>query len=188
MPSQRVRTSSLILCVAALAAASGCQSDAQTGALVGAGIGALAGQAIGGDTESTLIGTAVGSGVGYVIGNERDKARARSLSDAQPAAAAPTHSDVGPLAGTRWELVSLNPSDIAGEFTSKIVEFRGTGRVITTTTWPDGRVEVADETYRVVGDTLIVNQPGYIINARYDVSGSDLTISAQEFSAVLRRL
>ena len=53
---------------------------------------------------------------------------------------------------------------------------------------PDGRVEVSDETYRVVGDTLIVNRPGYIINARFTVSGGQLTVSAERFSAVLNRL
>ena len=54
----------------------GCATDAQTGALAGGVLGAAAGQAIGGDTEGTLIGAGVGAAGGYMIGNERDKARA----------------------------------------------------------------------------------------------------------------
>jgi hypothetical protein len=62
----------------------GCETNAQTGALIGAGGGALAGQAIGGNTEGTLIGTAVGAGLGYIIGNEKDKAIARSTQPPPP--------------------------------------------------------------------------------------------------------
>ncbi len=54
----------------------GCATDAQTGALAGGALGAAAGQAIGGDTEGTLIGAGVGAAGGYMIGNERDKAKA----------------------------------------------------------------------------------------------------------------
>jgi hypothetical protein len=167
--------------------AAGCESQGGTGALVGGGLGALAGQAIGGDTESTLIGTAVGAGIGYVIGNEKDKKKAKEMSEAQKTPK-PTHDEVGVLGGTRWNLVSLNPKDAAPPYVSKIIEFKPNGRIITTTTKPDGRVEVFDESYRVVGDTLVVNKPGYLINARFGISGNQLAISAAEFSAVLRRL
>ena len=165
----------------------GCQTGGQTGALAGAGIGALAGQAIGGNTGATLVGAAVGTGVGYIIGNEADKKHARQMSQGQKAAA-PTHSEVGPLGGTRWSVISLVPKDVVPRYTSKIVEFKTNGRVITTTTKPDGAVEVFDETYRVVGDTLIINKPGYLVNARFGMTGDQLTVSAEDFSAVLRRL
>ena len=168
-------------------AISGCQTGGQTGALAGGGIGALAGQAIGGDTGATLIGAAVGTGIGYMIGNEQDKKHAREMSQAQPTSA-PTHQEVGPLGGTRWRLVSLSPRDRVPPYASKVVEFGANGRVVTTTTKPDGSVEVVDETYRVVGDSLIVNKPGYLINPRFDVSGDQLTVSAEDFSAVLQRL
>lgn len=173
--------------LAAIVLISGCQTGGQTGALAGGGIGALAGQAIGGDTGSTLIGAAVGTGIGYMIGNEQDKKRARQMSQFQPLAQ-PTHSEVGSLGDTRWKVVSLRPRDIVPEYTSKIVEFKPNGRVITTTTKPDGTIEVFDETYRVVGDTLIVNKPGYMINAKFDVTGEQMVVSAEEFSAVLQRL
>lgn len=168
---------------------SGCQSSSGTDALVGGGIGALAGQAIGGDTGSTLIGAAVGSGIGYVIGNEKDKKRASAMSQSQPQQTnVPTHDEVGPLGGTRWAVVSLNPKDRVPPYASKIIEFGPNGRVVTTTTKPGGQIETSNETYRVVGNTLIVNAPGYIINARFAVSGSQLTVSAEDFSAVLKRL
>jgi hypothetical protein len=176
-----------VVLLVTLIAAAGCQTGGQTGALGGAGIGALAGQAIGGDTGATLIGAAVGTGIGYIIGNEADKKHAREMSRAQPSPA-PTHSEVGPLGGTRWSLISLVPKSVVSDYASKVVEFKPNGRVITTTTKPDGSVEVYDEAYRVVGDTLIINKPGYLVNARFAISGNQLTVSAEEFSAVLTRL
>jgi outer membrane lipoprotein SlyB len=162
----------------------GCETQGQSGALLGAGIGALAGQAIGGDTGGTLIGAAVGGGVGYMIGNKKDKKHAAELSETQQASNA-GHNEVGPLGSTRWLVTSINPRDAAGAYTSKIIYFQPDGRVATTTTKPDGRVEVANETYRVVGNTLIINKPGYLINARFAISGKQLTVSAEDFSVVL---
>ncbi|MEM7227561.1 MAG: glycine zipper domain-containing protein [Planctomycetota bacterium] len=165
----------------------GCETGGQTGALAGGGIGALVGQAAGGDTEATLIGAGIGAGIGYLIGNEEDKKQAREMS-ARSAPPTYAHSDTGSLGGTSWKLVSLVPRDVVPEFVSKTVEFRVDGRALTTTTKPDGDVEVYDESYRVVNDTLIVNKPGYIINARYQVSGNQLVVNAEDFSAVLERL
>ena len=213
-----------------LAGIPACQNDARTGLVVGTGVGALMGQAIGGNTTGTLIGAAAGAGIGYIIGNERDKARADELTRANAAAAAnatatanaaaaqaasaaatanaaaaaananarpaqpppsvdrPTHTEVGALGDTRWMVVSINPRDAAPPHASMLVEFRRNGRVLTTTTLKDGTVESADETYRVVGDTLIINRPGYLVNARFQVSGTQLIISAERFSAVLVQL
>ncbi len=168
-------------------AVGGCETGRGTGALAGAGIGALAGQAIGGNTEATLIGAAVGTGVGYIIGNEADKKKAASMTKASTQTP-PAHSEVGALGGTRWKVVSLRPSDVAPPFQSKVLDFRPDGRVITTTTTQTGDVQVFDESYRVVGDTLIINKPGYLINAKYTVSGGQLIVNAEEFSAVLERL
>ena len=148
----------------------------------------MAGQAIGGSTEATLIGAAVGTGIGYIIGNEKDKKHAEEMNKSRQAQPAYTHDEVGPLGGTRWMLVSLAPRDAAPPYTSKIVEFRPDGRVITTTTNPDGTVDVFNERYRVVGATLIVNKPGYLINAEFRISGNEMIVDADEFRAVLRRL
>jgi hypothetical protein len=155
--------------------------------LAGAGIGALAGQAIGGNTESTLIGMAVGSGIGYVVGNEKDKKHAKEMNQKNRAHNY-THTEVGPLSGTRWQLVSVNPKSKTRLYASKIVEFRPYGRVITTTTNLDGSVDVTDENYRVVDKTLIVNRPNMLINARYDIQGNQMVLSAEDFSAVLTRI
>ena len=172
---------------ASFLASAGCQSNGQTGALVGAGIGALAGQAIGGDTGATLIGAAVGSGVGYVIGNEEDKKKAQQMSrDTSHRDYA--HDEINPLAGSRWQLVSISPRDAIGEYVSKVCEFKSNGRVTSTTTLPSGRVEIEDERYRVVGDTLIINQDDYIVNARFSVDNDQLVLSSDDFSAVLERV
>jgi len=116
-----------------------------------------------------------------------DKQKASQMTSASTTTPA-THSEVGTLGGTRWNLVSLNPRSVAPLYTSKIIEFRRDGRVITTTTNPDGSVDTFNESYRVVGDTLIINKPGYIINARYKISGNQLIVNAEDFSAVLERL
>ena len=63
-----------------------------------------------------------------------------------------------------------------------------TGRVITTTTRKDSSVTSSDESYRVVGSTLIVNKPGYLVNARYRLDGNRLLLDDPGFSAVLERL
>ena len=185
-----MKTGSILPTITAIGfavASTGCETSGKTGALVGAGIGALAGQALGGDTEGTLIGAAVGGGIGYMIGNEKDKEHAKEMSEGSRSHQY-THTEVGPLGGTRWQLVSLAPIDRVPPYASKIVEFRPYGRVITTTTSSDGTVGVADERYRVVGKALIVNKPGYIINATYGLSGNELIISADDFRAVLKRL
>jgi len=183
--SNRIKSFFIMVALLGLLAGAGCKSQGQTAALIGTGIGALAGQAIGGDTGATLVGAAVGGGIGYIIGNEKDKKHAKEMSKAQRA---PVHNEVGALGGTRWIVISLNPKDAVPGYTSKIVEFKTNGRVITTTTKSDGHVEIFDETYRVVGNTLVINKPGYLVNARFGVSGNQMTVSAENFSAVLMRL
>ena len=172
---------------ASLACVAGCETSAQTGGLAGAGIGALAGQLIGRSTGATLIGTAVGGGIGYVVGNEKDKKHALEMNR-DTRVHNYTHTEVGPLGGTRWQLISVNPKSETRLYASKIVEFRPYGRVITTTTNLDGTVDVTDEHYRVVDKTLIVNRPELLINARYDIQGDQLVLSAADFSAVLTRI
>jgi YMGG-like Gly-zipper len=105
----------------------GCATKGQTGAVAGAGVGALAGQLIGHNTTSTLIGAAVGTGVGYIVGNEADKKHASEVSR-QTAATGYQHNEVGPLGGTRWNLVSLEPKNVAPPYVSKILDFQPTAR------------------------------------------------------------
>jgi hypothetical protein len=165
----------------------GCETGGKTGALAGAGIGALAGQLIGGDTTSTLIGAAAGTGIGYMIGNEKDKEKAKEMNQ-ETKTHNYTHTEVGPLGGTRWLLADVSPKTRVMPYVSKIIEFRSYGRVITTTTNPDGTVDVTDERYRVVGNTLVINKPGLLINAQYGISGDQMIVSADDFRAVLKRM
>jgi len=165
----------------ALMTAGGCATKGRTGALAGGGVGAIIGQAAGRDTEATLIGAAVGTGIGYIIGNEMDKKEAQSL---EVQGAVPNNA---PLAGTNWRVTNL-VRDEPLPYRSFVLEFRNNGRVITTRTLPDGNVVRADEAYRVVGSTLIVNKPGYIVNAKYRIDGREMTMDAPKFRAVLERL
>lgn len=162
-------------------------TDAQKGAVGGAGLGALAGQVIGANTTSTLIGAGVGMGLGYMIGNERDKKKAVTTNQSTP----PTsygHNEVGELGGTQWKVVSVNPTDAFPPNTSKSIEFKPDGYMVTTTTNLDGTVDVDNEHYRVVGHTLIMNGPGYMVNARFSVQDDQLIMDAEEFNVVLEKL
>ena len=165
----------------------GCATKARTGAATGAGAGALAGAVMGGGTKGTLIGAGVGAGVGYIVGNEMDKKDA-SEKNKSTEPKDYSHNQVGPLGNTRWEVVSLAPRDYFGPYESKIIEFKGNGRVVTRTTLQDGSVDVYNEHYWVVGQTLIVNRPGYIINAKFGIDGDQLIVDSDDFRAVLKRI
>jgi hypothetical protein len=171
-----------------------CSGSKETAAPEGSGIGSMAGAASS-DTEGAAGG--LGSGVGYVIGDLTDEAKAKEMT------ARGTPVEVVPLGATRWELVSLNTMRTVGPYVSKVLEFRPDAHVLTTTTRADGTVVVFDESYRVVGNTLIVNKPGYLVNARYRFEGDRLIVVVNArysseggqlmlrdpgFSAVLRRM
>lgn len=175
-----------------LALGAGCETGGQTGALVGAGIGTVAGGLIGGDATGALIGAGIGTGVGYIVGNEADKAEARELSESTKHRNY-DHDQTGALGGTRWKVVSINPRDAAGEWSSIILEFKENGHLVTTITRPNGDIDIDDEIYRVVGQTLIINDPGYIINARYRIEGRRMYADVDsekrgDFSLVLERI
>ena len=156
----------------------GCQTQAQTGGVAGAGIGALAGQVIGRSTSATLIGAAVGGGAGYIIGNEKDKKDAKAYNMNQPT----------PLTGTKWKVIRLVKEKDIPEYTAMFLEFKSNGELVTTIHEPGDTQIITEERYRIVGDTLIINKPGYIINAKYAVSGKRLTIDCLEFHAVLQQV
>ncbi len=160
----------------------GCATKGRSGAAIGGGLGAIIGQAVGRDTEATLIGAAVGGGIGYIIGNEADKKEAGRLL-----AAGSSPQEESQLSGTSWRVISL-VTEKPNPYQSVVVDFRRDGHVITTKTSPNGSVTSHDERYRVVGTTLIVNKPGYLINAKYRIDGNDLIVDAERIRAVLRRL
>jgi hypothetical protein len=173
-------SASVVLLLALVVA--GCESKGGTGALAGAGVGALIGQAAGGNTQATLIGAGIGAGVGYIVGNEMDKA------DAKKHSANPTYKpQKSPLTGTTWQVVSVVPEPDP-PFKSMTVHFGIDGYANTNKVFEGGRLEKGRERYRVVGKTLVVNNPGYLINAEYAIDGDQLIIDCEKFRGVLQRV
>jgi uncharacterized protein YcfJ len=164
----------------ALVFGSGCATKGQTGALAGAGVGALIGQAVGGDTAATLIGAGVGTGVGYLIGNHSDKKDAESRQTV-------LEEETRPLANTTWQITSIVPKPDK-PVKSLVAHFKPDGTVVSTRTFEDGHVETANERYRIVGDTLIINQDDYVINARFKINGNQMIANTDKYSIVLTRL
>src|SRR5262245_25368364 len=155
----------------------GCETSHQTGMLAGAGIGALMGQAIGGNRAGTLIGAGVGAAGGYPIGNEMDR---RQVRDRQRQAA--PLNELQPLAGTTWTLVSITP-ERNRSFAAMVIDFRGDGVLVTTRTENDGKIRTDEEYYRIVNNTLIVNDRDYIINGPFVLQGSSLTFIVDDVTS-----
>ena len=148
--------------------------------LGGSGMGALLGQACGGNT--TLTGAGVGTGLGYLIGNETDKRQARTRQAA-------TEQETLPLANTIWQVMSVNPKP-AEPMKSMTGRFNPDGTLTTTTTYWDGRTvtDTDSERYRIVGETLIINQDDYVINATFVLEGDSLYMDTGSYSLVLERM
>ena len=164
------KTAIKIICIAflciSLALGTGCATKGQTGALAGAGTGALIGGLAnmhGSWGATALIGAGVGAGLGYIIGNEEDKKDAERRQ-------AITEAETRPLAGTTWQTISIVPKP-EKEYKSIVASFRSDGIVVTTKTNMDGMVETTSEQYRILGSTLIVNKPGYVVNIRFRIEG-----------------
>jgi len=170
-----------VLCMVLLFGA-GCATmdKSEMGALGGAGVGALVGQAIGHNTAGTLIGAGVGLGLGYIIGNEVDKSDTKKRQKVKK-------EEVEPLANTTWEVISINPRP-KKPFKSMITRFNNNGTVTTTTTYANGKVETDEESYRVVGSTLVINDPGYVINSRYRIDGKRMYMDTGDHSIVMQRV
>ena len=176
----------LALALAASFSGLGCASKGQTGAVGGAGLGALIGQAIGRNTAGTLIGAGVGTGLGYIIGNEMDKddakkreeARARAArarADSSPPPPAPPPARVGLLGGTKWRAIEVVPPPTPPH-KDYTLRFAPDGWLYSREVYMDGTVKTDRERYRVQGDMLIINRPGYLVNARYKMTDNTLTV------------
>jgi hypothetical protein len=164
----------------ALLIGSGCETKKQSGALAGAGVGALIGQMAGGSTQATLVGAAVGTGVGFVIGNEMDKKDAKSREAVKV-------EETLPLANTIWQVTSIVPKP-EKPVKSLVCHFKPDGTVISTRTFEDGHVETANERFRIVGDTLIINQTDYVVNVRFKINGNQMIANTDKYSMVLTRV
>ena len=151
------------------------------------GLGAIAARSVGHTKQIIEVGPEAGKGIGYVIANEADRARAQAMSDAS-AGSNYSHSELGPLTNTRWRVRSLAPEDAGGERLSMLATFRPSGHLVTRTILPDSTMRLMTERYRVVGDTLIINNDGYLVNAQYRINGETLTIIAGDFVGVFDRV
>lgn len=176
-----------VMCVVALCSAllfsAGCETKAQTGALSGAGVGALVGGLAnmhGSWGATALIGAGVGAGLGYLIGNEADKKDAQQRQTVH-------EGEIKPLAGTTWQVTSIVPKP-PQPFKSMISSFRQDGTVLTTVTHMDGKVETATEYYRIVGSTLVINKPDYVINSKFRMDGDTLILDNGSSSIVMQRV
>jgi len=154
--------------------------EAEIGGLGGAGIGALLGQPIARNTARTLIGAGVGASLGYIIGNEMDK------KEAQKRQVAVEHG-TWPLANTAWQVLSDNPKPLE-PIKSKMGRCNPDGTLTTVTTYWDGRTVRDGERYRIVGQTLIINQDSYVINAALRVDGDRLYMDTGKYNIVLERM
>jgi hypothetical protein len=152
-------------------AGAGCATKGQTGALTGAGLGALIGQAIGRNTAGTLIGAGIGTGLGYIIGNEMDKADAKKREHMPT----PPPPRIGLLGGTKWRAIQVTPPPTPPH-TSYTLRFDKNGILHSREVFTDGTVQTDREHYRVEGDMLIINRPGYLVNAKYKMTNNTLTI------------
>lgn len=174
-------TNRIIVTFAALsimtAALYGCATHGQTGSVAGAGVGALIGQAIGRNTAGTLIGAGIGAGVGYLIGNDQDK-KAASMQQAP---------ETGAFGGTTWKAVNMDPVPTP-PYETYIIEFSPDGWLKTSETFADGTKKTDKENYRVAGDTLIINKPGYIINAKYVMENKRLKIMLDDYNAEFKQV
>ena len=170
-------TLALVLSLSGLTALA--QDKPEAGGPSGAGMGALLGQASGGSTASTVTGAGVGAGVGYLIGNEADKKEAHTRQMV-------TEQDVQPLANTTWQVVSVTPKP-AEPIRSVVGRFNADGTVTTTTAYWDGRMvtDTSSERYRIVGQTLIINQDDWVINATFRLDGDSLYVDTGSYTLVM---
>ena len=180
-----------VIAIVSVLALAGCATESTTsttkGVAWGAGLGAVAGGIYGGHGSDALIGAAIGAGVGYLIGNEQDKKKAQQMSE-QSRSSNYSHNETGPFGGTSWRLSDWSPKDGRDDFRAKTFAFGRDGWVKTTTTHRDGRVTTDSESYRVVGNTLIVNRGDYLVNYKFNLQGNTLTVDTAHHRAVLTRI
>ena len=91
-----------------------------------------------------------------------------------------------PLTGTKWSVVELwgPDKDAYPDATEMIVEFRPDGRVITTTTYKDGRKTVEDEERYIVdaeNGVLTLKAEDREIVAMYRFDGKQLRVHSERF-------
>ncbi len=91
------------------------------------------------------------------------------------------------MANTTWQIVSITPRP-KKQFQSMVTRFNPNGTATTTKTHTNGKVETDTESYRVVGATLVINKPNYVINSRYRLEGDKLYMDTGDHSIVMQRV
>jgi hypothetical protein len=191
------------------------QTGALAGAGVGALMGQAIGRNTTGTVIGTAVGAGAGYVIGNQMDRReanaeqqrRDQAHAQALAQATAEAKPPPAPDPGnrsqgtfvppewphstqqmqPFADTTWRVTSMTPPP-SDPFDSMTVQFQPNGLVVTTTVYPNGRVTADSESFRVVGNTLIINDIGYLTNSTWTIEGNRLTLINQNFRTVLERV
>lgn len=92
-----------------------------------------------------------------------------------------------PFVDTAWRVTSMTPPPRRA-FNSMTLHFLPNGHVITTTELANGSLRTDSETFRVVGNTLIINGSDYLTNSTWSMNGDDLTLVNQDFRTTLVRV
>lgn len=191
------------------------QTGAAAGAGIGALMGQAIGRNTAGTLIGTAVGAGGGYVIGNQMDRsearreqqQRDQAHAQALAEAKAQAPPPPpdqpsnqpqgtfvppswpHATQGmqPLADTSWRVVSMSPPP-RREFNTMTVSFQPNGLVVSTTIYPDGSVAADSEQFRVVGNTLIINDIDYLTNSIWTLEGNQLTIVNQSFRTVMERI
>ena len=180
-----------------------------TGTLIGAGVGAGAGYMIGNEGDRRAAREEQARRDRELDRRNREHAdairrlEAQQAAQAENAAAAPASapttgtfvpppwpdatSQMQPFADTIWRVTSMTPPP-RRQFSSMTLHFLPNGQVVTSASFPDGTNRVGSETYRVVGNTLIINGSEYLTNSVWIMNGNDLTLINQGFRTVLERV
>lgn len=117
---------------------------------------------------------------------EADQARPATGTFIPPKWPAST-PEMRPFADTAWRVTSMTPPPRRA-FESMTLHFQPNGHVVTTTIFPGGRMNIASETYRVVGNTMIINGSDYLTNSAWTIADSTLTLVNQGFRTTLERV
>lgn len=178
-----------------------------TGTLIGAGVGAGAGYMIGNegdrraareeqarrDAELTQRNNEQAAAIRRLEAQQAEQASSATNSNSAPTTGTfvppawpDSTSQMQPFADTVWRVASMTPPP-RRQFTSMTLHFLPNGQVVTSLSFPDGTIQVASETYRIVGNTLIINGSDYLTNSAWTMTGNTLTLVNQGFRTVLER-
>lgn len=92
-----------------------------------------------------------------------------------------------PFVDTAWRVTSMTPPPRRA-FNSMTLHFLPNGHVISTTELANGSIRTDSETFRVVGNTLIINGSDYLTNSTWTINGDELTLVNENFRTTFARV